>query len=94
MNLGNGILDMSPYCAKAQSGTSQSGTSQSSTYDLIGVVDHAGSTASGHYMARCKAATTGRWYLANDSVVVEGSRPSDLQMPGTLPYMLIYHLKD
>lgn len=82
VDYGDGSLDMSPYCSQA--------LSRPPVYQLVGVVDHAGSTESGHFIARCKAPTTGRWYRANDSVVVEGS---SLQLTGLQPYMLLYQLK-
>lgn len=85
VNFGDGVLDMSPYLAQA--------LSRPQLYELSGVVDHAGGTGSGHYMARCKSAISGKWYRANDSTVTEGSSLYDLQMAGMLPYMLIYHLK-
>lgn len=88
VRLGDGILNMRPYCAK-----SSSGTPRSLDYELTGVVDHAGGMGSGHYMARCKAATGGRWFRANDSTIVEASTFKHLEMAGTVPYMLVYHLK-
>ena len=86
VSLGDGILDMTRYCAQA--------VQDLVLYELIGTVDHSGSMGAGHYVSRCKSARTGKWYRANDYIVTEGSTHSGLSSPDKVPYMLFYGRKE
>ena len=56
-------------------------------YDLIGVVNHMGSTVGGHYTANCRVGE-GTWYNFNDSAAHVTSAPGNA--PKSQPYVLFY----
>ena len=62
-----------------------------SLYELIGVVTHYGdSSASGHFMARCKSPIDGNWYLYNDQSVTKIGYFDKKSFSQGNPYILFY----
>ena len=59
------------------------------TFDLYAVICHLGpSSMSGHFVAYIRNHSNYKWYLYNDSIVTECSRPS--QYRDGMPYILFY----
>ena len=62
-----------------------------SFYELIGVVTHYGdSSASGHFIARCKSPIDGNWYLYNDQTVSKIGYFDKTSFSQGNPYILFY----
>ena len=62
-----------------------------SIYELIGLVTHYGeSSASGHFMARCKSPIDGNWYLYNDQIVTKIGYFDKKTFSQGNPYILFY----
>jgi ubiquitin C-terminal hydrolase len=62
---------------------------QNTTFDLYAVICHLGpSSMSGHFVAYIRNQSNYKWYLYNDSIVTECSRPS--QYRDGMPYILFY----
>ena len=62
-----------------------------SIYELIGLVTHYGeSSASGHFMARCKSPIDGNWYLYNDQSVTKLGLFDRKTFAQGNPYILFY----
>ena len=62
-----------------------------SVYELIGLVTHYGnSSASGHFMARCKSPIDGNWYLYNDQTVTKIGYFDKNSFSQGNPYILFY----
>ena len=62
-----------------------------SIYELIGLVTHYGeSSASGHFMARCKSPIDGNWYLYNDQIVTKIGYFDKKTFAQGNPYILFY----
>uniref|UniRef100_A0A8C9THS4 Ubiquitin carboxyl-terminal hydrolase n=1 Tax=Scleropages formosus TaxID=113540 RepID=A0A8C9THS4_SCLFO len=57
-------LDLRPFLAKES-------PSQITTYDLLSVICHHGTAASGHYIAYCQNVINGQWYEFDDQYVTE-----------------------
>ena len=74
-----GLKDYVEYCK------------EESVYELVGLVTHYGdSSASGHFMARCKSPIDGYWYLYNDQIVTKiGYFDKNTFAQGN-PYILFY----
>jgi len=64
---------------------------QTSLYDLIGIVQHSGSTGGGHYIGYCKHPSNDRWFCYNDESVhpVDEKKVASVQA-----YMLFYKKRD
>jgi ubiquitin C-terminal hydrolase len=64
---------------------------EDSVYELIGLVTHYGdSSASGHFMARCKSPIDDEWYLYNDSIVQKIGYFNNETFAQGNPYILFY----
>ena len=62
-----------------------------SVYELIGLVTHYGdSSASGHFIARCKSPIDNEWYLYNDSIVQKIGYFNNESFAQGNPYILFY----
>jgi ubiquitin C-terminal hydrolase len=62
-----------------------------SIYELIGLVTHYGdSSASGHFMARCKSPIDNEWYLYNDQIVEKIGYFNNVSFAQGNPYILFY----
>ena len=64
---------------------------EDSLYELVGLVTHYGdSSASGHFMARCKSPIDDEWYLYNDSIVQKIGYFNNETFAQGNPYILFY----
>ena len=64
---------------------------EDSIYELVGLVTHYGdSSASGHFMARCKSPIDDEWYLYNDSIVQKIGYFNNETFAQGNPYILFY----
>ena len=62
-----------------------------SIYELIGLVTHYGdSSASGHFIARCKSPIDNEWYLYNDQIVEKIGYFNNVSFAQGNPYILFY----
>ncbi len=62
-----------------------------SIYELIGMVTHYGeSSASGHFVARCKSPIDEEWYLYNDQIVQKIGYFNNESFAQGNPYILFY----
>ncbi len=87
VTLGEGGLALGPF----MSDSLPRGAREAAVYDLIGTVNHSGSTQMGHYTADARVGAAG-WYNFNDSTAHKTE--VSLDRPRREPYVLFYERRD
>ena len=77
-------LDLTPYSSAAAAKRGQ-------VYKLAAVTNHAGGMGGGHYVAECRSSEDDRWYICNDTSVIQQRAAGGLSEEA---YMLFYRRQD